>query len=421
MASTLKTPLLPVCFVLTSALFAALLFRPVFLPAQIHPPDVTCDNGDGEYSYRFFTGLTVSVGPPQNGGFAERACAAKLTWGSQNLTVASDAAQVVIDVLGADLGLGKPVVAFQIDNSGDGTHRTYRIYSLTKPPRLLSTIIGAESYVAADTDLDGNVEIWTDDADAIDEFEGVPLKFWDFPPTVVLRFEKKHLVDVSPEFTSHYDAQISELRAKIDHQELAAFKDSDGVLSFKVSNPSVDLHRLMRTKIKIIEIVWAYLYSGRDAEAWSALQQTWPSQDFNRIRTKLSSVHQRGILRGVARETGTPRHKRQVQIYDATGSSQASDWSHYAGTGAPAYPLQEPTVVQPKSILPRRPPIQDLPASDAALELVIDAAGKVHSTKLLSGADPRWIQVSAGWQFIPAFRDGIPVACRFLLSVSDLK
>jgi len=422
--ATPKIRFLSVCLVVP-ALFVAVLFCPVTLRPQIHPPDITCDNGSGEYSSRFFTGTTVSVGPVRNGAFAERACAAKLTWGSEDIGVASNAAQIGIDILGADLGFGKPVVAFQIDETGNGTDRSYQIYSLAKPPRLLFTITGGGSYVAADTDLDGKVEIWTDDASAVDGFEGVPIQSFDFAPTVVLRFEKKHLVDVSSGFASHYDAQVAEIRAQIEPQELAAFRNSDGILSLKISGSSADLHRLIRTKIKVLEIVWTYLYSGRDAEAWSALQKMWPSRDFNRIRPEISAVRQRGILRGVDRAAGTPNHKHQVHIYDATGSSEAVSWNPFnPNGGAPDSTNQEPFVIQPKSILLRRPPpseVEDFRASDAAIELVVDAAGKVRSASLLSGADPRWIQAAAGWNFVPAFRDGSPVACRFRLSVWDLK
>ena len=73
-----------------------------------------------------------------------------------------------------DLGFGKPVVALQIDRSGAGFNRTYQIYSLTKPPQLLYTLEGSTSYRAADIDLDGHVEIWADDAAAVDGFEHLP-------------------------------------------------------------------------------------------------------------------------------------------------------------------------------------------------------------------------------------------------------
>jgi hypothetical protein len=408
-----------------SVFCAATLFWPTAVHSQGRAQDITCENGSGEYSTRFSTGTTVSVGPLRNGAFAERACGAKLIWDGREISVASDASQVGVDVLGADLGFGKPVVAFQIDKTGDGANRSYQIYSLTKPPSLLYTITGADSYAAADTDLDGQVDIWADDAAAIDGFEGVPLKSFDFAPTVVLRFERKHMVDVSSEFLSHYDAQIADLRRQIDQQELAAFKNSDGVLALNITRSSDELHRLARTKIKVLEIVWAYLYGGRDAEAWSALQDMWPSQDINRIRMALSDVRQRGILRGIDRASRRSHHKRQVHIYDATGSSGTVSWNVLnPGRGAPDTTNQEPPVVQPKSILLRRPPpdeVEQFRTTDAAMELLVDDAGKVRSAKLLDGADKRWIQASVGWHFIPALRDGNPVACRFRLSVWDLK
>lgn len=361
----------------------------------------------------------------RKGAFAERACAAKLTWGSGELVVATDAEQVGVDVLGADPGFGMPVVAFQIDETGNKTDRSYQIYSLTKPPRHLYTITGADYYAAADTDLDGRLEIWTDDAIAFNGFERIPLQSFDFAPTVVLRFEKKQLVDVSFEFKSFYDAQVAGLRAKIDPQELTAFKNSDGALSLDISRSGEERHRLSETKIKVLEIVCAYLYSGRDPAAWSVLQEMWPSQDFNRIQKALSDVRQGGILRGIDRPAKVSK-RGHVAIYDVTGGSGLVEYRTVPnpGKGAPDTTEQESAVVPPKSILLRRPSpdvAEESHAAGAALELVVDAAGKVRSAKLLNGADKYWIEVSAGWHFIPALRDGRPIVCRFRLSVWDLK
>jgi hypothetical protein len=55
------------------------------------------------------------------------------------------------------------------------------------------------------------------------------------------------------------------------------------------------------------------------------------------------------------------------------------------------------------------------------LELVVDVAGKVHSAKVINGVDKPLIEATAGWQFIPAFRDGRPIACRFRLSLGSYK
>ena len=250
------------------------------------------------------------VGPVRKGSFAERACTAKLVWNTQEISVASDAGQVGIDVLGADLGFGMPVVAFQIDKSGSGSDRTYQIYSLARSPRLLYTIKGASSYRAADTDLDGRIEIWTDDAAAVDGFERIPSVDLDFAPIVVFRFKKGRLVDVGPEFQSYYDAQIVKLRSQVSEHDLAAFKGSDGQLSATLHRSGEDLHRLVRTKISILEIVWAYTYSGREHEAWSALEAMWPPEDLERIRAAISTVRQRGLLRNLDRPGRSPRRGR---------------------------------------------------------------------------------------------------------------
>src|SRR5258708_14079971 len=73
--------------------FAGLLLWPV-LVAQGHAQDATCENGNGEYSARFASGVTVSVGSIRKGAFAERACFAKLIWNAQEVSVVSDAAEV---------------------------------------------------------------------------------------------------------------------------------------------------------------------------------------------------------------------------------------------------------------------------------------------------------------------------------------
>jgi hypothetical protein len=70
-----------------------------------------------------------------------------------------EAAVVDIDALGAYLGLEAPIVALQVKNSNADWFVAYQIYSLEKPPRLLRTVSGGSSFSAADTDLDGRIEI----------------------------------------------------------------------------------------------------------------------------------------------------------------------------------------------------------------------------------------------------------------------
>jgi len=403
---------------LTACLLVQIAFR-----AEGQTQDITCQAGRGEYTFQFSSGTTVSVGPVRNGGFAERACAASLTWKGNELPIATDVDQVGIDVLGADLGFGKPVVAIQVDQSGAGSNRAYQIYSLLKPPHLLYTIKGAHSYRAADTDLDGHIEIWADDAAAVDGFERLPVADLDSPPTVVLRFEKGRLFDVSSQFLAFYDAQITRLRSQFTADDLSRFKRSDGKLSVDIHQSAEELHRLIRTKISILEIIWAYLYSGREQQAWSSLNELWPAEDVERIRAAISATHQRGILSGVDQTRHPAPRKHFMKIYDAVDTAVIVSSYNPAG-GAPDSSQAEPPVIQPKSILLRRPPSSPDgpgPPTNEMVELVVDVAGKVHSAKIINGSDKPLIEATAGWHFIPAFRDGRPVACRFRISVGAYK
>jgi hypothetical protein len=102
----------------------------------------------------------------------------------------------------------------------------YRIYSLEKPPRLLRTITGGEFFTTSDVDLDGSVEIWTNDAAAVDGFENLALSELDSAPSVVFRFAHDRLVDVSAEFSSYFDDEIAGIRAGIQSR---IWKNSNAV------------------------------------------------------------------------------------------------------------------------------------------------------------------------------------------------
>jgi hypothetical protein len=176
------------------------------------PQDVVCSGGFGSFKAVFATGVAVSVGAKPNSAFAARTCRAKFDWDKQEFLVEPEAWEVDVDAMGIDLGLGSPAVTFQIKRTDIDRVAKYEIYSLRRPPRELRTITGGDYYSAADTDLDGRIEIWTNDAGAVDGFENIPLTALDFVPTVVLRFEQKKLIEVNSEFQSDFDRQIATVR-----------------------------------------------------------------------------------------------------------------------------------------------------------------------------------------------------------------
>jgi hypothetical protein len=380
----------------------------------MRPADVLCTNGSGNFDAVFRSGVKVHVGAARNEGLATRACSAKLAWENRELTVASGVAQLDLDAFGVDFDNGVPVAAFQIRKSDADCCMEYRIYSLAKPPRLLRTITGGDLFTASDTDMDGNVEIWTHDAAPLNGFENLSLSEFDSPPTVVFRLAQGQLVDVSSLFQSYFDGAIAKLQSGIQPQDLKDFKASDGRLDTPGSAPAENLHRMRLVKIKALEIVWAYLYSGREQDGWKALAEMWPASDTDRIRGSLENVRARGIHSQADAASPGPFHgrKKHARIFDAVSRP---------GSG---FRIE---VLSPKAILLRRPPPskshqQPTLEPEVFLDLVIDAAGKVRSAEPASKTktvDAELINTALQWKFIPAFKDGRPVASRIRLAVSS--
>jgi hypothetical protein len=400
---------------------------------QTHP--ATCHDGSGKYQEKFSTGVTISVGAVRNGQFSARACGARLTWNNQELLAVPDAWEVDVDLLGADVGLDTPVVAFNIKKSDIDSQSVYQLYSLKKPPQLLRNLTGGASYSAADTDMDGLVEIWTDDARAVDGFDRLPLASLDFAPAVVLRFEDRQLLDVSSQFLSHYDSQIAEVRSHLEAQDLSDFRNSTGKLSMNIVLPGDQLHRLMRTKIKVLEIVWSYLYSGREQQAWQELAAMWPAADTDRIRAAILDARSRGIRKetdGVSLRPSRWFLKKRSPVYifdeanEAAEQPISSDLGHFPYRSSTGQHAANPTAdTRPKAILLRRqPPSSDqeaLPKSEELVDLVIDVAGKVRSAKSAGNTSKDLIADAAGWNFIPAFKNDRPVASHLRLQIGYMQ
>ena len=67
---------------------------------------------------------------------------------------------------------------------------------------------------------------------------------------------------------------------------LKPFQESVGRLPMTVEK--LDQWRKLRaTKVQVLEIVWAYLYSRREEEAWKSLRTMSPERDLWRIETLL--------------------------------------------------------------------------------------------------------------------------------------
>ncbi len=397
------------CGTMTLAWLAFLCL--VSSPCHAKIPDVLCNEGSGSFEAAFHTGVKLRVGATKKGGLARRLCEAAMSWDQHNEVVATDAFQLDVDAFGVDLGVGAPVVTLQVKKSSADCCMTYLIYSLQKPSRLLRTITGGDFFSAADTDLDGRVEIWSHDAAAVAGFDAFVLGELDAPPTIVLRFEGGRLLDVSSEFQTYFEGEIAKVREKIDRQDLLDFKSSNGALMPPTALSVEQLHRLRRVKARVLEIVWSYLYSGREQEAWRSLAEMWPAADVERIRTAILDARTHGIraqVDGVS-SGGVGGKKKRVALFDAASRS---------GPG-------KSEIISPRPIQLRRPPFRvpepSLPEAELLLDLVIDSAGKVRSAEpsgKTKWADAELLRATGEWKFIPAFKGNRPVACRSRLAVS---
>ncbi|HEX6773081.1 MAG TPA: hypothetical protein VF126_13705 [Acidobacteriaceae bacterium] len=408
------------CLLSASLLTAVFLYPAAAPAAETHFPNnptrfLVCDKGSGSFHGKLpdkfpHPWVTVSVGAGKKNEFAARTCDADINWSEGNVSVASGAAQADIDVMGADIGLGSLVVAFQIKSSDTDPHIRYEIYSLTGPPQLLRTITNEDYFSAADTRLNGSVEIWTTDAAAVDGFENLPRAAFDVPPTMVLRFEDKKLIDVSSEFRPWFDQQIAALRSGLDAHQLDAFKNSDGALSAMTPPPNSRPTGLLAAKVKVLEIVWAYLASGREQEAWSALAQMWPASDVERIRTAILKARAAGLrtqVDGVS-DKRPPTQKEHAFVYWHLIPLDSHDLpAELRARTADTVPSRLVWMVAP----PQNP---ENWSQGRHVELVIDEAGKVRSVKIKEkekdASDHDWVDAAAAWKYIPAYKDGKPVA-----------
>jgi hypothetical protein len=392
---------------------------------QAQSDAVVCRGGAGNFEAAFPTGVSVQVGAARREGFARRECEAALLWDKGKVTVTTGVAQVDLDAFGVDAGLGAPVAAFQVRKSNSDCCMTLQLYSLRKPPKMLRTITGGSFFKTADTDLDGQVEIWTDDAAALEGFENPIGGRSDLAPTVVLRFEHGRLVDVGSEFRGYFDSQIARLRAQLAPEDLREFKSSSGRLPATAHFSPEDLRRsekLERTKERVLQVVWAYLYSGREQEAWNQLAEFWPAADLERIRAAIMSARARGIraqVDGVSTKISAGAEKR-AEIFDARtirgeqpGSKQAGAAAERARGVAPPTPI----LIGHRAAEGQRE--ETLPDSGIMLDLVIDAAGKVRSAESADPAfDASLKDATASWKFIPAIRDGRAIASRIYFIVT---
>jgi hypothetical protein len=372
----------------------------LWMLSEVGAAEVLCRDGTGTFQAELYSGVQVTVGAAMKEGFAVRACQVTLSSRSYKKVILEQVSQIDLDMFGVDLNDEGPVAAFQFKESDDECCMTYQIYSLKNTPRLLRTLTGG-FFQGADTDLDGKVEIWATDAAVLDGLDGLTAEQMEFPPTYVLRFAHGRLLNVNSEFRSYFDDVIQKIRSQIDPTLLHDFRLSDGLLQPQSDSEVAGMEKLRPVKIQVLELVCAYLYSGREKEAWKNLRNMWPEGDVARIQSAIVDAHAHGImtqLDGVSKlaESFYPIKKR-VQIYNwdaaPVGLEVARGILMWAPDSSPNLLLTD---------------------KKAGVDMIIDSAGKVRSVSppYNPSEDYQALMATAKeWKFIPAFFYGHSVAC----------
>jgi hypothetical protein len=112
-------------------------------------------------------------------------------------------------------------------------------------------------------------------------------------PMVYFRIDRNKLRDVSPLHKADYERAIRKMRTDLSAKDLVRFRVIDEHWS-KVNEEY--------TASRVLKIVLAYLYSGRQAEAHSTLRRMWPPFDQDRVWKLILKTKRQGILSQVSRK-----------------------------------------------------------------------------------------------------------------------
>ncbi len=175
--------------------------------------------------------------------------------------------------------LGDGNLSLVLEGVSGGAHccYTYKIVSLGQRSYSVGPIQNQSPFYFFESPV-GQFRIMTSDG-AFGNFDGLCYDCSPFP-RVVLKADRNGFHDVGSQFAEQYDSEIALARAKIPEDEVRKFQQSD----FKDARSVV------------LEVVFSYLYSGREDQAWQTLNEMWPSADRERIKNLITATRAKGIL-----------------------------------------------------------------------------------------------------------------------------
>ena len=114
-------------------------------------------------------------------------------------------------------------------------------------------------------------------------FESMPYNLVP-APFVYIRFARGRPTNAGALFKALYDMEIAQARARIKPDALQYFH-------------SRNIYDDVELASNVLRIVLAYLYSGREEQAWKELNAMWPPADVQRIKAEILKARANGILR----------------------------------------------------------------------------------------------------------------------------
>ena len=249
---------------------------------------LSCPSPGNHRQLRRYSGYTVRLLPSPLRGYRCRAVVnlpPSKTGQTVSKTVARDYALAVSNLSGTDInGDGKPELIVQGYSGGAHCCYTYHIIGLGPGLPVIREIHNQVpiSFVKRE---DGTVELRTGDG----VFDYFLLPHSDAViPKVFLRLEGDQLVDLSHEHLAEYDQQINQARGELTPAELEKLKGSNYSQNM--------LFDQMPVAKKVLTIVLNYVYSGREQQAWQALDDMWPPSDLSRVKNLILERRSRGLL-----------------------------------------------------------------------------------------------------------------------------